>query len=210
MKPRFALFVSGLPAGAIQASVRGTHPAGRFEQFAQSAAGAMELHSQCVCSDAAFRSEGCWAVTFQVHAADEIAVLIVQFREQTLEARTQYARLFGVRRGVGFVAGEGALAGVAPSVQVDDRPAENAVEPTHRIGFRRLMLCVHGFEQAILNSIARQFAVAQLRAGEAGEGVEIFQQNGCGIGHKRIVAVDAARLNAWRGVRFRHCLRLSR
>ena len=210
MKPRPALIVSGLPAGAIQTSVRGAHAAGRFEQFAQPTTGAMELHSQRVCSDAAFHSEGCRAVTFQVHAANEIAVLLGQFREQTLEARTQYARLFGVGRGVGFVAGEDALAGVAPSVQVDDRPAKNAVEPSHRIGFRRLMLCGHGFEQAVLDSIARQFAVTQLRAGEGGEGVEILQQNGLGIGHRPIVAADAARLNARRGVRFRHRLRLSR
>ena len=72
----------------------------------------------------------------------------------------------------------------APPVQVDDRPAQDPIEPAHRVGFLRLMLSGDGFEQALLHSIPRQLGVAQLPTSESGEGVEIFQQDGGGIGHE--------------------------
>ena len=62
------------------------------------------------------------------------------------------------------------------------------IEAAHRIGFRGLMLGGDGLEQALLHSIMSQSTVAQLRAGETDEGVEIFRQDGGGISHDHTLA----------------------
>jgi hypothetical protein len=41
--------------------------------------------------------------------------------------------------------------------------SEGAIKPARGVRLRRLMLCGDRFEQALLHSIARQFAIAQAR-----------------------------------------------
>ena len=203
---------SGFAARAIQAAMRCADAAGRFEQFTQAAAGAVQLNGQCVGADATLCREDRQAFSIEIHAPDEVAVLLRKFRKQPLEARAKQSRFLGVSVGlkVSPVAGESSLAGAAPPVQVDDRPAQDAIKPTHGVLFGRLMLRGHGLEQALLHGVTREFAIAQAGTREGGKGIEILQQQGGGIGHRRTVARDVIRLNPRRGVRFRHLVRLSR
>lgn len=192
--------------------MRRTHPAGRFEQFAQAAAGAVQLHGQRVRADATLCREDRQAAAIEIHAPDEFAVLLRQLGEQALEAGAKQPRFLGVSVGLKViaVAGVGALAGTAPPVQVDDRPPQDAIKPAHGVRFRRLMFGGNSFEQTFLHGIPREFAIAEAGTREGGKGIEILQQNGGGIGHGRTVAEDVIRLNPRGGVRFRHLVRLSR
>ncbi len=212
MKLLPTLILPGLRTGAIQTPVSGANTAGSFQQFAQPTTGAMELHSQRVRADATLRGEDRRATAIEIHAPDEVAVLLRQFGEQALEAGAKQSRFLGVRFGlkVSAVAGEGALAGTASPMQVDDRPTQDAIKPAHGVRFGRLMLRGHGLEKTLLHGVAREFAIAQAGTREGGKGIKIFQQKGGGIGHGRTVAGDVIQLNPRRGVRFRHLVRLSR
>ena len=202
---------SGFAAGAIQAAMRRTHPAGRFEQFTQTAAGAVQLHGQCVGAYATLCREDRRAAAIEIYAPDEVAILLWQFRKQPLEAGAQQSRFLRVSVGlkVSPVAGKRVLTGIAPPVQVNNRPPQDAIEPTHGGRFGRLMLRGHGLEETLLYGIPREFAIAEARTRERSKGIEILQQKGGGIGHRRTVAGDVIRLNPKRGVRFPHLVRLS-
>ena len=113
---------------AIKAAMRRAHAAGRFEQFAQSAAGAMQLHGQGVGAHAALGCKHGWATATQVHATDQVAVLLRQFGEQALEAGAEQPRFLGTGAGfeVRFVAGESAFAGTAPKSPNTTKPSKSA------------------------------------------------------------------------------------
>jgi len=184
--------------------------AGRFEEFTQPTAGAVQLDGERIRTDAALSSQSHRALARKIHAADQVAILLRQFGQEALEAGAEQPCFLGIGRSFGLrlITRERSLPRLTTAVEVNDRPAEDAVEPAHGLCFGRLMFRGDGLEQTLLHSIARQFGVAQLRASEAGEGIQILQQGGSGIGHERTLTATLRRFNSSGGVMFREPARL--
>lgn len=167
----------------VQTPVRRTHAVRRLQQITETTSCAVELHGQSVRRDTALGRECGRAFARQVYTTNKVAVLLGQLRQEPHEACAEQPHFLRIRRCFAFrsEARQRALAGIAAAVKIDDRAPKNPVKPAHGVGFAGLPFRANGFHHALLHGIARKLDIAQPRACEAGEGVEVFQQKGGGL-----------------------------
>ena len=157
----------------------GADPAGGFEAFAQLLPSPVVAHPQVVGTQAVLDGESRRIAAGQIEFADELGMLRFERRNQRFHTGADGAFLLGIRRMVQFVpeALNGSARGVAPAVEIDNRVAQDSIEPRDDLFIiAHLIDGFQGLEQALLHHIGRQVWVAHPAPREGGEGIEFLEQ----------------------------------
>lgn len=165
----------------------------RFHLFAESLAGAVQADVQIVQRQTQRRRRVFRGCAVEIQALEQVAVLIRQAGQKPLEALAQDPfgggiRLFGK---FGLQAFERTGADIAPPIQVNDRVAQDAIEPRHRaFAVAGLVGRLQRLEEAVLHQVGGEFGVANALARERDEGVQVLDERVFGFCHARRVAVS--------------------
>lgn len=169
------------------------HMTRRFDFLAESLAGAVQPDVQVVQCKAERRRCVLRGCAVEIHALEQVAILFRQAGQKALETLAQdpFGGGIGLFGKLGLQAFERAVADIAPPIQVNDRVAQNAIEPRHRaFAITRLVGGLECLEQAVLHEVGGQMRVAYALPRERHEGVQILDQGVFDFDHERRVAVS--------------------
>src|SRR6187402_3743415 len=132
---QFGLAAPGL-AGALEAAMLGAGAAGLLQALAQRRSGSVQPYGRVIGCDAELAGDVRQRAALQLDAAEHLGVLRFQGRDQVVNALADgaFERRFelGLALGVfGNVALYAALQGGLPTVVIDERVAQQAIEPGH-------------------------------------------------------------------------------
>ena len=181
----------GLIASAVETSVSATRLAVLRKSFAKVFASAMQPYGQIVPCNAKRRGDFIGLLAFEIDLLEEIAVLLGDQRHEAFEALAENALILKVRRFRQFLleAFEGASPRILASINVNNGPAKNAVEPCcgGLIAFR-LAVCPERLHEAVLHNVLGEVWVVETAASEGCKNLKVFQQRIFKTSHAQIIA----------------------
>ena len=157
-----------------------------FEAVAQLLSRAMKPNGQVVLGDSEARRDWLGILAIQVESPDECCVFRLERWNQPLNTCARHAFLLVGRRRINFRLKlfEGALAHITSAVKVNNRAAQDAVEPRFDALVITDLICAsERLEQAFLHGIGRECGLTQTSAGELEELVQAAGQLFCNVFH---------------------------
>ena len=166
-------------ARAINAAMLRAELAGLFQTLAQLLPGAMMPHAQIVGIHAQCNPDLLGSFTTQIKPADEFRVIRLERGNQSFDTTAGDAFLVGVRRRIKFALQplQRGLVHRAAAIEVNDRVAQDAVKPRHRV-FLRSGFFGRGqrFYQTLLHHIFGEMRIPNATARERHEGLQVLKQ----------------------------------
>lgn len=166
-------------ARAIHAAMLRAEPAGLFQALAQLLPGAMMPHAQIVGGHPQRNPDLLRSFTAEIKPADEFRVIRLERGNQSFDTTTGDSFLLGVRRRIEFALQslQHRLVHRAAAIEVNDRAAQDAVKPGHRVLLRRWFFSrSQRLDQTLLHHIFGEMRIPNAATRERHEGLQVFKQ----------------------------------
>lgn len=172
--------VPGFTARAVQASVFAAGPAVLGKGIAQMAARAVQADGEIVPGESQFARHHRGFLGLEVDLLEHLTILRREGGQEPPEASAQIpdlsrARFFGQ---FSFEQFQGPGTCVASTIEIDDRPAQDAIKPWHGsflVG--GLAIRFQGFDQTFLDEVFGQVRIANSFAGKGDERLQVPQND---------------------------------
>ena len=166
-------------------------PAVLRKSFAKVFASAMQPHGKIVPGDAELRSDFIGLLALQIDLLEKVAVLLGDQKHEAFEALAENAFVLIIGRFWQFLleAFEGTSPRILASVNVNNGPAKNSVEPCcGGIVAFRLSVCPERLYEAVLDNILGETRVVKTAASKGCKSLKVFHQRIFQTSHAQKIA----------------------